>query len=274
MQIERVVEVISDIREAFAGTVNQWWQDGLLEVNHALTLADLQPVVNSVLTTLQRLPADLRKELQDLIDRIVIQTAPPESSGGTTDTMRIAIAMDPRLRAAELQSLGRQATTASAFALSSAAQKASDQIAVTLTRSTATVEAGQQAAVDAQTLESSAAGAQSSRALLQYLGEGLANLMRQQATFDGIISQQLAARSQQDALSTRDLQLIVSLLAHDALTQEQARRGQVAASQEALRLLAEGYSQSLFAVGTSLLDLQGGTNERRRQLLDAITPIR
>lgn len=274
MQISQIVQVIADIREALAGAGTQWWREGLADVSHALAVSEVQPVLTSLMTTLEQLPRDLRRELQALIDRIAVQAAPSTDTDGTAETLRVAIAMDPRLREAERRSLSRQTATASALALSAAVQQASDQIATTLTRSTAAIDATQQAVADAQTLQRSVAGAQSSRALLQYLGEGLADLMRQQATFSGVISQQLAALSQQDALSARDLQLIISVLAQDALAQEQARRGQVAARQEALRLLAEGYSQSLFAVGGSLLDLQGRTPDRRRQLLEAISPTR
>lgn len=272
IQIDRIVQVITGIRHALVASLNEWWREGLPQVAHALSLADLAPIIEQLTAITAELPVGLRSGLQALTDRLLTQAVRDRDPGSTADSMRVAVAADPRLREAERRSIGRQATAASLVALSGLVQQATDQVAATLAQSTATVEATQLAIANAQSLQSSVSGAQSSRALLQYLGEGIADLMRQDAAFGGILSQHLAALSQQDALATRDLEVIVSLLAQDVLVQEQARRGQVAASQEALRLLAESYSQSLLAVGSSLLDLQTGSPQRRRHVLDAITP--
>jgi len=274
MQLDQIGQVIANIREALVTSITGWWRDDLSKVTHALALTDLQAVLDTLTATMAQLPAELRTNLGMLVNSVLEQTVPQWNTRSTVDSFRVAVAVDPRLREIERRSLGRQVTTASLVALSETVQQSTDQVAATLARSSTAVETAQQAMINAQTLQSSVAGAQSSRALLQYLGEGLADLMRQQAAVGGILSQHLVALSQQDALTTRDLQLVVSLLAQEALAQEQARRGQVAASQEGLRLLAEGYSQSLLAVGTSLLDLNSGSQDRRRRLLDAISPTR
>lgn len=271
-QIDRMVRDITAIRDALVISISGWWSEALLQVTHALGPTDLAPVLETLAAVMAQLPPALRTGLQALTDRLLTQSVPDRDPGSTADSLRAAVAVDPRFREVERRSVGRQATAVSFIALTGAVQQATDQVAGALARSTATVEATQRAVEDAQTLQSSVAGAQSSRALLQYLGEGLADLMRQHSAFSGILAQHLTALSQQDALATRDLQLMVSLLAQDILVQEQARRGQVAARQEALRLLAEGYSNSLLAVGSSVLELHSGTQERRLQVLDAITP--
>ncbi len=271
-QIDQLVLVIERIRDALATSVNGWWQQILPQVAHDLKLADLQPVLDMLRETMTQLPADLRRWFEALLARVQAQAIQVPEPGSTDDSFRRVVSLDPRLREAERHSVARQANAASFLALSELVQQSTDTIADKVAHSTATVHSAQQALRDADSLTRSVAGAQSSRALLQYLGEGLADLMRQNATLSGIVSQHLAALSQQEALSTRDLHIIVSLLAQDVLAQEQARRGQAAAAQEALRMLAEGYSQSLVAVGSSLLDLEGGSQLRRRQLIDAITP--
>jgi len=273
-QIDRIVRTITDIRDALATSVNEWWREGLAQLTHALGPGDLASIVETLTAVTTGLPPELRQELQGLTDRLLAQSVPDWDGESTADALRATVAVDPRFREAERRSVERQASAVSFVALTGAVQQATDQLAVTLAHSTAAAEALERAADDAEGLQSSVAGAQSSRALLQYLGEGLADLMRQHATANGLLAQQLTALSQQDALATRDLQLVVSLLAEDVLAQEQARRGQVAASQEALRLLADGYSQSLMAVGASLFDLYGGTQQRRSQVLNAITPTR
>ncbi len=272
IQLEQIVHVIAHLREALVTSVGGWWREILPQVAHELGLADLAPVLNTLETMMAHLPADLRSWLGALVQRLLAQAAEAPELGSTADSFRTAVTLDPRLREAERHSVARQANAASSLTLSELVQQSSDEIAATLAQSTAGVDATQQALRDADSLHTSVTGAQSSRALLQYLGEGLADLMRQNATMNALVSQHLSALSQQDALSTRDVQIVVSLLVQDVLAQEEARRGQAAASQEALRLLADGYSQSLVAVGSSLVDLQGGSQRRRHQLLDAITP--
>ncbi len=272
MQIDRIVRDIAAIRDALVTSISGWWSEGLSQVTHALDPTDLAPILESLAAAMAQLPPELRTGLQGLTNRLLTLSVPDRDPGSTATSLRTAVAVDPRFREEERRSVGRQATAVSYVALTEAVQHATDQVADALAHSMATVEATGRAGEDAQSLQSNVAGAQSSRALLQYLGEGLADLMRQHSAFSGILAQHLTALSQQDALATRDLELVVSLLAQDILAQEQARHGQVAARQEALRLLAEGYSHSLFAVGSSLLELHSGTQERRHQVLDAITP--
>ena len=65
---------------------------------------------------------------------------------------------------------------------------------------------------DAAQLEDAARTAVSSRAAIQILTEGMANLMRQQATFSGDISENLRVLTQQQVMTTWELQLAINTL--------------------------------------------------------------
>ncbi len=273
-QIEGIVQAINQLNEVFATSLSGWWRELLPQVAHELGGVELQPELETLGTMIAQLPADSSIWLRALYHRLLAQTKRVPAPESTTDSFRTVVALDPRFREAERQSIARQANTATLLGLSDMVQNATDKVAAELARSPAAVNAANLAMRDAESLQVRVAGAQSSRALLQYLGEGLADLMRQNASSGGIVSQQLGALSQQEALATRDLQIMASFLAQDIIVREQERRGQAAARAEALRMLAEGYSHSLIMVGSSLLDLEGGIQLRRRQIIDAITPAR
>lgn len=269
--IDQVLRVVDRIR-GIATSTGAWWEYAVPQISTVLGRSEVDGVLSYLLSMAGRVPSTISGWIQALVNQILGQASSSPSPGTASESLKKVAELNPAIRRGERGSLGRQVQAVRLVAESEAVQNQTEEIANQLASSTATDDAAAAAMENADRLQQSVMDAQSSRALLQYLGEGIADLMRQQATFPTIIARHLAALSQQQALSNRELQLVVTALAQQLLDQERERRARALATQQALQSAAEGYAKSVESVGIALSDLQQTSSDRKRAIEEAITP--
>jgi hypothetical protein len=270
--LQNALQVVSRIRSAIDRSVGVWWENALPQVSTVLGTEEMGGVLQYLLSLASSLPGNVGRWVGRLYDWLVAQAGVRPPEGSAEDVYRRGVSAHPVRREVERQSLGRQVQAVRLVVESEATRQGSEEVAQQVVTSTVAQEAAASALERADVLQQSVQDAQSSRALLQYLGEGVADLMRQQATLVTVVVQNLQALNQQSAMTNREMQLVVTALAQQLLNQEREKQAKVRAMQEAARAVGEGYGKSIESIGRYLVGLQDTSGERMRKINEAITP--
>jgi hypothetical protein len=271
--LNRVAEVVERIRSAVSHPVGVIWDFLASSGEWALGKAEYAvQAIEDLLSMAGRVPGSLAGWITALRDRILGQASREPPEGSPEANYRLATSMSPALQQMDRASTERQVQALRLVASSEAISGASEEVARDVQSSSVAADVAASSVESAERLRLSVQDAQSSRALLQYLGEGISDLMAQQGTLSAEISRTLSALAQQQALTNRELQLVVAALAQRLVNEEREKKAKVVGTQEALRAVSQGYSTSLAAVGEAVLDLRNSVGERRKVVEDAITP--
>lgn len=271
--LSRVVEVVERIRSAASYPVSAIWD--FLSSSGDWALGKVEYAIGAIqdlLSLAGRLPGNLAGWIAALRDRILAQGSREPPEGSPEANYRLAASINPAVQGMEKAAVERQAQALRLVISSEAISGASEEVAQSVLSSSVAPEVAASSVESAERLRLSVQDAQSSRALLQYLGEGLSDLMAQQGTLSAEINRTISAMVQQQAMTNRQLQLVVAALSQRLMNEEREKRARVVGTQEALRAVSRGYSTSLAAVGEAVLDLRNSVGERRRVVEDAITP--
>lgn len=213
---------------------DDWIEDALATIAERTGLAELNAVFDSLDVALTEGPVAFREAIREAVVglRLSNRTAREDPveliarlrEGELYDygvLYDIAVQTNPNVVAAEGILNARQdqllETRAEAAAVHELNTQLAEQVATSTTMQDAVVQVlepsiGGLGGGDAAQLVDAARTAVSSRAAIQVLTEGIADLMRQQATFSGHLSDSLRVLAQQQVMTTWELQLAINTL--------------------------------------------------------------
>ena len=262
-------------RELFDG----WIEDALASIAENTGLDELNGYFDQLDTALTEGPRAFREAVSKVIGdlrlsnrlkrqdpQVLIERLkdPNRELRNYSDLYDIAVQTNPNAVAADGMLNSRQdqllETRAEAAAVHDLNTKLAEQVADATKMQDAAAQVlapsvGGVGGGDAARLEDAARTAVSSRAAIQTLTEGMANLMRQQATFSGDISENLRVLTQQQVMTTWELQLAINTLTEqmnaDVAKEKAELEAQLAREYDAGTELAESLRNT--AAGTAVV---------------------
>jgi hypothetical protein len=267
--IQKVEATLTTFHEelgALGGEVlRPWLQDAFASVADEVGAGELEGVFADLERVLTEGPGAFRQAVEDAVDRVLAlrdSKAPPP---GSPDA-RIETAFNhPNLAAGEtiLRAQEKRALTARAEA--AAAHDLNAQLAGEVAASTGAQDAvarilepsvGGLGGGDAAQLEDAVRTATSTRAALQALTEGVADMMRHEAVLSGTMVEHLRTLSQQQVMTTWELQLAVNTLVEqreaEIAEERAALQAQIDASYEAGEEIGQAISSLAGAAATTM----------------------
>jgi hypothetical protein len=278
----QVEETLRAFREDFIGfgrdLLDGWLEDALSAVAQGVGLSELEDVFGALDVALAAGPVALREAVsraladlrrsnhaarQDVGTLIVgLRSGEVRDDGHLYD---LAVQANPNAAAAEGILNARQdrlvETRAEAAAVHEMNTRLAEQVATETAMQDAVAQVlapsiGGMGGGDAARLDDAARTAVSSRAAIQVLTEGLADLMRHQATFSGYLSDSLRVLAQQQVMTTWELHLAIQALTEQMNQDVIRRKAEIEAHlaqeydaglelAEALRSVAGGASSTL-----------------------------
>ncbi|MCA9839206.1 MAG: hypothetical protein KC422_20005 [Trueperaceae bacterium] len=277
-----VNDLLQSFHEDFVGfgqeLFDDWMQDALASIAEQANLADLTALFDDLDTALTEGPIAFREAIRNAVAGLRLSNyANREDAADLINQLEagdvrdyrvlydIAAQLNPTIVAAEGMMNARQDQLLESRAEAAAVHDLNTQLAEEVATSTRMQDAvaqvlepsfGGLGGGDAAQLDDAARTAVSSRAAIQVMTEGLADLMRQQATFSGYISDNLRVLTQQQVMTTWELQLAINALTEQmnkAISEEKAAiEAQLARDYDAGVELAESLSNVAQETATSL----------------------
>jgi hypothetical protein len=243
------------LRKATDKSLKAWWWHSLTSVANLLRPGDVAETTGYLRSIKDFLPSDIGDLVEALAKNIDRYTQPnlPEKSPDML-TRKVVDKM-PEMLAGATVSMHRQAHYQRAIGEAESAQRRSEQVAKELAQSKSLRDATLQALRDADRLQTNVQNAESSRSVLQYIGEGLADQMRHHATYTAQLVDHLRGLAQQNIMTARELQLVATILARKAIEEEQAAQGAVAGLMGQMYARGEMDTIGLRALGEGLVKL-------------------
>ena len=272
-------EFLRSFHEDFMGfgreLFDDWIEDALATIAEKAGLSDLNDLFDNLDTALGEGPAKFREAIRDAVAelRLSNRTARKDpvkliemiEKGEVNDygvLYDIAVQTNPNIVTAEGIINARQdqllETRAEAAAVHELNTRLAEEVANSTTMQDTVAQVlepsiGGLKGGDAAQLDDAARTAVSSRAAIQVMTEGIADLMRQQATFSGNLSDNLRVLAQQQAMTTWELQLAIATLTEqmnaEVAKEKAAIEAQLAREYDAGIELAE--SMATMADGTA-----------------------
>ena len=272
-------EFLRGIHEDFVGfgreLFDDWIEDALATIAEKFGLSDLNNLFDDLDRALSEGPAKFREAIRDAVADLRLSNRaarkdPVElieeiKKGEVNDygvLYDIAVQTNPNIVTAEGIINARQdqllETRAEAAAVHELNTKLAEEVADSSTMQDAVAQVLQPSigglkGGDAAQLDDAARTAVSSRAAIQVMTEGIADLMRQQATFSGNLSDSLRVLAQQQVMTTWELQLAIATLTEqmnaEVAKEKAAIEAQLAREYDAGIELAE--SMATMAEGTA-----------------------
>lgn len=236
----QVGELITGFHEDFVGfgrdLFDAWIEDALASIAENTGLAELNGYFGQLDAALADGPRAFREAVSKVIGELRLSNRlnrqnpqalierlkdPDRELRNYSDLYDIAVQTNPNAVAADGMLNSRQDQLLETRAEASAVHDLNTKLAQQVADATKMRDAAAQVLApsvggagggDAAQLADAARTAVSSRAAIQVLTEGLANLMRQQATFSSDISENLRVLTQQQVMTTWELQLAINTL--------------------------------------------------------------
>lgn len=262
-----------------------WIENALATIAQKTGLGDLGAVFASLEAALAEGPAAFREAVEGAVADLRLSNraarrGPAELMATLTEgeiddygvLYDIAVQTNPNLAAAEGIMDARQDQLLTTRAEAAAVHEQNTQLAERVASSTTMQDAvaqvlepslGGLGGGDAARLDDAARTAVSSRAAIQVMTEGIANLMRQQATFSGHLSENLRVLAQQQAMTTWELQLAINALTEQMNAEIARERAEIEAH------LAGEYDAGL-ELAAGLRSVAGGAASSLAPDLDAL----
>ena len=213
---------------------DDWMEDALASIAQQADLGELTALFDSLDEALTEGPLAFREAIADVVASLRLSNRLERPAPSALIDMieegeihdysvlyDIAVQANPNAVAAEGILSARQDNLLTSRAEAAAVHELNTQLAEQVATSTSMQDAvaqvlepsiGGLGGGDAAQLDDAARTAVSSRAAIQVMTEGLADLMRQQATFSGYLSDSLRVLSQQQVMTTWELQLAINTL--------------------------------------------------------------
>jgi hypothetical protein len=279
--LEALVNSFHTEMGAFAQELfDTWFSDALRTLGANLPGGHIDAALRELQNAIHEGPVAFRAKVREVLDalRLSNRTAPRAPEGTPEGWLEQATRVNPNLAIGEARNEQRAAELATMNAEARAAHAVNEELARGMSEATASRDAmvavlGMPALPGvpspspgtAAQLEEQARLANSTRTAIVYLSEGIANLMRQDAAFSGAIIEHLRVLSQQQVMTTWQLQHAVSALVREQereLARERARLQTRLAQQvelgrqmgEALSGVAQGVAGTLGADVSDLRD--------------------
>lgn len=220
---------------------DDWMEDALASIAEQADLADLTTLFDDLDDALAEGPVAFREAISEAVAAIRLSNRTERQNpvdlinmieAGEINTYSvlydIAVQTNPNVVAAEGIMNARQDNLLESRAEAAAVHELNTQLAEQIATSTSMQDAvaqvlepsiGGLGGGDAAQLDDAARTAVSSRAAIQVMTEGLADLMRQQATFSGYLSDSLRVLTQQQVMTTWELQLAINTLTEQMNTE-------------------------------------------------------
>lgn len=285
--VEELVTSLHGDMAAFAQDLfESWFSDALSTLGSKLGGAEIDAALQELNDAIAEGPAAFQAKLREVVNALQLANflAPDPPKNSPDWWFGRATRSNPTLTIGEAENKIAEKHLIIAEGEARAAHKMNEALARGVSESTASREA--MAAVlgmpsvpgvpnpnegTAAELEERARLANSTRTALVYLSEGLADLMRQEAAFSGVIVEHLRVLSQQKVMTTWQLQHVVSTLVREqerAIAEARARLELHIARQyeegrtmgQALSGIAQGIVTTLDADTSSLESVFGSLN--------------
>jgi len=217
----------------------------------------LGDVASSLESQISALPQHLTWRLSTLLAGIRSPQQVPEDSAAAI--LQKAARINPAVTLQTRQRVEAQAAGESAVTQAAATAEKSTELAKRLTEDTSLEEAVSRASADAQFLRQASEAAQSTRALIQLLNEGVASYMVQNAAFAQVLTTHLQALAQQNAMTNQELSTAIAILAQILVRQEARKEQDQTAQVNSLKQLLEMYGRALGTLAGPEPGTQPGT---------------
>ncbi len=245
---------------------SSWLNDSLATIGTNVSTGQVTSVLSNLNSALQEGPAAFREAIREAVGdlRRASYRAPRSPRNSPDWWYEEAVRSNPNLAAGHGMLNARQDQLIETRGEASAVHDLNVRLAGEVASSTAMQDGmakvlrpsiGGVGGGDAAKLEDAARTAVSSRAAIQSMTEGMANLMRHQAVFSGSISESLRVMAQQQTMTTWELQLAVNTLTQqlemDIARERAALQAEINEDFEAGRQLGmtlEGMTQGTLAV--------------------------
>ncbi len=268
------VSRLENIGSVLSESVETWWWYGVQTLSTVLRLDEIRQVlgyVESLMRRLTGLPSRIMSGIRDAVLARARRAAdlPPASTAGV---YRRVVEAVPVVREAEEGSVAEQVHTLRSVAEAEQAQEQAEKLALELASGTEVSDAVGRALGLADALEAGVRDAQSTRAVLEYIGVGLADQIRSNSVLMGMLSKHVATLAQQNAMTNRELAIAVSLLARQLQQEHEARRARMLGVIEGMQQVGRTVGQTVVSVGESVVDARERMREREATMEEAITP--
>lgn len=230
--------------------LEDWLADALSTVGNRVDASEIETALDHVRDAMREGPRELRAAVRDAVEQMFVSNmnAPRAADFSPAWWGEEARRQNPNIAMSEMHAEKRRLRAAEARTEAAMAHEASLELAEQVGDAQGTQEAvmevlrpevpgGPNPGTAAQ-LEDRARTATSTRAAIQALSEGIADLMRQDAVFSGAMIEHLRVLSQQQVYTTWQLQLAVNSLT-EQLEDEVSKR-QFALRQRISRAYLEG----------------------------------
>ena len=203
----------------------------------------LADVASSLQSQISSLPQHLTWRLNTLLANIRSPQQAPEGSAAAI--LQKAARINPNVAFQTKQRVEAESAAESAVTQATAAAEKSTELARQLSQDPSLEEAISRASADAQFLRQASESAQSTRALIQLLNEGVASYMVQNAAFAQVLTTHLQALAQQNAMTNQELSTAIAILAQILVRQEAHKEQNQLAQVDSLKRLFEMYGKAL-----------------------------
>jgi len=233
--------LIQEIHSDFAGfsedMLKLWFEDALSTIASEVGLAEFNTFFSDLDVALSQGPREVKDALRGVTDSLRLSHAAsqrserlapalsqlqnPENLSNSNTLVDVAEASNPNIRAANEVNFSEQLRMIGVQVEAEAAHKMNEDLAQSLLEDTSVQDAaasvlrpsvGGIGGGSASQLEDRARTAVSTRAVMGVLTEGLAELMRQEATFNTAIAEELKLLAQQQVMTSWQLKLTVDSL--------------------------------------------------------------
>ncbi len=208
---------IAGMGEDFYGEATGWLKDSLASLSMGVDKVQVDAAFANIEQAIKAGPSALRAATRASVrkltqQRYATQHAPANSPDGRFDEMTRTL---PNVAAAEIVTAAEQEETAALKAEAAAVTETSWKLGAVAQQNTAATDTATSILApggDADTLEDDVSTAVSTRAAVQALTEGVADLMRHNATFESNLAESVKLLAQQQVMTNWELQLAAQAL--------------------------------------------------------------
>jgi len=222
---------ITGMGEDLYGEATGWLKDSLASVSMGVDVAQVEAAFADIEQAIKEGPSALREATRASVrtltkQRYAGQNAPANSIDGRFDEMTRTL---PNVATAEVVSAVEQEETAALKAEAASVTETSWKLGAVAQQNTAATDTATTILApggDADTLEDDVNTAVSTRAAVQALTEGVADMMRHNATFESNLAESIKILAQQQVMTNWELQLTVQSLLDERenkIAEERAR---------------------------------------------------
>ncbi len=222
---------IADMGEDLYGEATGWLKDSLASVSMGVNTGQIEAVFADIEQAIKGGPSALREATRAAVRTLTMQryageNAPKDSSNGRFSEMAKTL---PNVAAAEIVTAVEQEEAAALKAEAASVAEISWKLGAVAQQNTAATDTATTILApggDADTLEDDVNTAVSTRAAVQALTEGVADMMRHNATFESNLAESIKILAQQQVMTNWELQLVVQSLVDERenkIAEERAR---------------------------------------------------